>query len=78
MKTVSEYRDDSGDYTAEVLWYAKTKKWVVRCYFEHKEVDEQIFPTEYEAEDCAEDFVRQAEKPVDLREDEDPQDTGEA
>lgn len=61
MKTVNEYSSENGDFTSCVLWYPKVKKWVVRCYFENREVDEQIFPTEYEAEDCAKEFVSQGD-----------------
>lgn len=74
MKTVSEHMSTDGELHSVVLWYPKTKKWVVRCYFKSKEVDEQIFPTEYEAEDCAEDFVLQVDK---REEDSDTEDTGE-
>ena len=90
MKTISEYRSDTGDYTAEVLWYAKNKRWVVRCYFAGREIDEQIFPTECEAELCADDYVLQgnqkhwdqsqqhAAEAEHESQDRDPEDTGPA
>jgi len=59
MRTVSEYQSDNRDYTAEIVYHEEQKRWQVFCYFENREIDEQIFPTEREAEDCAEDFVLQ-------------------
>lgn len=62
MKTLSERRGDDSRFTAEVLWYPKNKRYITRCYYENREVDELIFPTETEAEDCAEDFVLQGQR----------------